>query len=189
MLTGQSLIDWPSVRHFSTPRQKKKNSGTDALLFGLFEAHCLSSSSKGFLDIKSGILDICCRAIIQETAKMSFSARKFSITHRGSSGSTTMPARDRRFSSNQPSENGEISRSARRHIEENFELTTAIESNSKIHRQFRSAHEGHRAHAGLDPTRASTGVVWCTERAYEHGFLDNPSEWYLHKLQICECLS
>lgn len=34
-----------------------------------------------------------------------------------------------------------------------------IETNSKIHRQFRNAHEGHRSHAGLDPTRASTGVV------------------------------
>lgn len=51
------------------------------------------------------------------------------------------------------------------------------ETNSKIHRQFRNAHEGHRPHAGLDPTRASTGVVWCTERAYEHGFLENPEKW------------
>lgn len=51
------------------------------------------------------------------------------------------------------------------------------ELNSKIHRQFRSAHEGHRPHAGLDPSRASTGVVWCTERANEHGFSDNPSKW------------
>jgi len=31
--------------------------------------------------------------------------------------------------------------------------------------------------AGLDPSRASTGVVWTTERAYEHGFLENPEEW------------
>lgn len=45
------------------------------------------------------------------------------------------------------------------------------ELTSKIHRQFRNAHEGHRPHAGLDPSRASTGVVWTTERAYEHGFL------------------
>ncbi|MCJ1348170.1 hypothetical protein MMC31_006401, partial [Peltigera leucophlebia] len=51
------------------------------------------------------------------------------------------------------------------------------EIDSKIHRQFRSAHEGHRAHAGLDPSRASTGVVWCTERANEHGFSDDPSSW------------
>ena len=51
------------------------------------------------------------------------------------------------------------------------------ELNSKIHRQFRNAHEGHRPHAGLDPSRASTGVVWCTERANEHGFADAPSSW------------
>ncbi len=37
--------------------------------------------------------------------------------------------------------------------------------------------QGHRHHAGLDPTRASTGVVWTTERAYEHGFLDDPDAW------------
>lgn len=51
------------------------------------------------------------------------------------------------------------------------------ENSSKIHRQFRTAHEGHRTHAGLDPTRASTGVVWCTERAYEHGFAEDPDAW------------
>ncbi|KAK4545900.1 hypothetical protein LTR36_002464 [Oleoguttula mirabilis] len=51
------------------------------------------------------------------------------------------------------------------------------EKNSDIHRQFREAHEGHKAHAGLDPSRASTGVVWTTERAYEHGFLENPKDW------------
>lgn len=51
------------------------------------------------------------------------------------------------------------------------------ELNSKIHRQFRNAHEGHRPHAGLDPSRASTGVVWCTERATEHGFQDDPTGW------------
>ena len=57
-------------------------------------------------------------------------------------------------------------------------LTTPTpETNSKIHRQFRNAHEGHRSHAGLDPTRASTGVVWCTERAYEHGFAEEPEKW------------
>jgi hypothetical protein len=56
-------------------------------------------------------------------------------------------------------------------------VLTAPETNSKIHRQFRNAHEGHKSHAGLDPTRASTGVIWCTERAYEHGFLENPDEW------------
>lgn len=64
-------------------------------------------------------------------------------------------------------------------LESNFsELTSSsTETNSKIHRQFRNAHEGHRSHAGLDPTRASTGVVWCTERAYEHGFADEPEKW------------
>lgn len=51
------------------------------------------------------------------------------------------------------------------------------ETNSKIHRQFRNAHEGHKSHAGLDPTRASTGVIWCTERAYEHGFDLEPQLW------------
>ncbi|KAK5132738.1 hypothetical protein LTR08_008704 [Meristemomyces frigidus] len=51
------------------------------------------------------------------------------------------------------------------------------EKESDIHRQFREAHEGHKAHAGLDPSRASTGVVWTTERAYEHGFAENPKEW------------
>ncbi|KAL8849765.1 MAG: hypothetical protein Q9221_005248 [Calogaya cf. arnoldii] len=54
---------------------------------------------------------------------------------------------------------------------------SSAESSSKIHRQFRSAHEGHRPHAGLDPSRASTGVVWCTERANEHGFQDDPAAW------------
>lgn len=56
-------------------------------------------------------------------------------------------------------------------------LTWASELRSEIHRQFRSAHEGHRPHAGLDPSRASTGVVWCTERANEHGFADQKSSW------------
>ncbi|KAL9129767.1 MAG: hypothetical protein Q9217_001879 [Psora testacea] len=54
---------------------------------------------------------------------------------------------------------------------------SANELNSKVHRQFRNAHEGHRPHAGLDPSRASTGVVWCTDRANEHGFSDAPSAW------------
>ncbi|KIW02378.1 hypothetical protein, variant [Verruconis gallopava] len=51
------------------------------------------------------------------------------------------------------------------------------ELNSAIHLQFRECHEGHRAHSGLDPTRASTGVVWTSERAYEAGFLDDPQSW------------
>ncbi|KAJ9635195.1 hypothetical protein H2199_008681 [Coniosporium tulheliwenetii] len=51
------------------------------------------------------------------------------------------------------------------------------ELTSAVHRQFRNSHEGHRPHAGLDPTRASTGVVWTSERAYEQGYLDDPSSW------------
>lgn len=57
------------------------------------------------------------------------------------------------------------------------DLFTYTETNSKIHRQFRAAHEGHLPHAGLDATRASTGVVWCTERASEYGFLEEPEKW------------
>ena len=51
------------------------------------------------------------------------------------------------------------------------------ELSSPVHKQFREAHEGHAPHAGLDSTRASTGVVWCSERAQEHGFADAPNEW------------
>ncbi|OOF98109.1 hypothetical protein ASPCADRAFT_205366 [Aspergillus carbonarius ITEM 5010] len=51
------------------------------------------------------------------------------------------------------------------------------ELKSETHRQFRSAHEGHRPHAGLDASRASTGVVWCTERATEHGYAEDPHSW------------
>lgn len=56
-------------------------------------------------------------------------------------------------------------------------MAPSKELNSKIHRQFRQSHEGHRPHAGLDPTRASTGVVWTSERAYEHGFMEKPEAW------------
>ncbi|KAI9718868.1 MAG: hypothetical protein M1828_006557 [Chrysothrix sp. TS-e1954] len=51
------------------------------------------------------------------------------------------------------------------------------ELTSEIHRQFRLAHEGHQPHSALDATRASTGVVWCSERAYEAGFADEPHAW------------
>ncbi|CRG84772.1 hypothetical protein PISL3812_01972 [Talaromyces islandicus] len=51
------------------------------------------------------------------------------------------------------------------------------EQQSETHRHFRAAHEGHKPHAGLDPSRASTGVIWCTERANEHGFSEHPHEW------------
>ncbi|KAL6356724.1 hypothetical protein LRP88_10329 [Fusarium phalaenopsidis] len=48
---------------------------------------------------------------------------------------------------------------------------------SKVHRQFRNAHEGHMPHAGLDASRSSTGVIWCTERASEYGYLEEPELW------------
>ncbi|KAK8107827.1 uncharacterized protein PG998_009840 [Apiospora kogelbergensis] len=80
-----------------------------------------------------------------------FSGRKFSMNR-----NTGVPRPSRRFSVGETG-NGETS--------------------SKIHRQFRAAHEGHLPHAGLDPSRASTGVVWCTERASEYGFLEAPHEW------------
>lgn len=48
---------------------------------------------------------------------------------------------------------------------------------SAIHSKFRNAHHGHKPHAGLDASRASTGVVWCSEHAYEHGFMDHPEQW------------
>ncbi|KAL8407742.1 hypothetical protein RB594_006542 [Gaeumannomyces avenae] len=80
-----------------------------------------------------------------------FGNRKFSINRH-----TGIPKPARRFSMGEPSQS---------------------EASSKIHRQFRAAHEGHLPHAGLDATRASTGVVWCTERASEFGFLEEPDQW------------
>ncbi|KAK4460298.1 aspartate aminotransferase [Cladorrhinum samala] len=80
-----------------------------------------------------------------------FSNRKFSINR-----NTGVPRPARRFSLSEGGLN---------------------EASSKVHRQFRAAHEGHLPHAGLDATRASTGVVWCTERAAEHGFLEEPDKW------------
>lgn len=81
----------------------------------------------------------------------SFGPRKFSVNR-----NTGVPKPTRRFSIGEPSQN---------------------EANSKIHRQFRAAHEGHLPHAGLDATRASTGVVWCSERAGEYGFFEEPEKW------------
>ncbi|KAK3988156.1 pyridoxal phosphate-dependent transferase [Cladorrhinum sp. PSN332] len=80
-----------------------------------------------------------------------FGNRKFSINR-----NTGVPRPARRFSTSEGGLN---------------------EASSKVHRQFRAAHEGHLPHAGLDATRASTGVVWCTERAAEHGFLEEPDKW------------
>ncbi|KAF5677780.1 aspartate aminotransferase [Fusarium heterosporum] len=83
---------------------------------------------------------------------MSFSGRKFSINrHTGEPKPFA-----RRFSTTEPSTN---------------------EFQSKVHRQFRSAHEGHMPHAGLDASRSSTGVIWCTERAAEYGYLEDPESW------------
>lgn len=44
---------------------------------------------------------------------------------------------------------------------------TISELGSEAHTEFRQFHEGHKPHAALDPSRASTGVVWTTERG-EH---------------------
>ncbi|KAI9741397.1 MAG: hypothetical protein M1834_003114 [Cirrosporium novae-zelandiae] len=57
-----------------------------------------------------------------------------------------------------------------------FREPAESEQASKAHLNLRSQ-AGHRNHAGLDAARSSTGVVWCTERAYEHGYLDSPEEW------------
>ncbi|KXS99824.1 hypothetical protein AC578_8895 [Pseudocercospora eumusae] len=83
-----------------------------------------------------------------------------SLPHRGGNSGEIHEAggtKTRRFSTNKP--------------------PTEQEINSAIHLQFRLAHEGHKPHAGLDPSRASTGVVWTTERAYEYGFADEPEKW------------
>lgn len=48
------------------------------------------------------------------------------------------------------------------------------EQKSEVHKKFR---ERFNPHPGLDASRASTGVIWCTERASEHGFLEHPEEW------------
>lgn len=48
---------------------------------------------------------------------------------------------------------------------DNMLTSSCIEQSSAIHMQFRECHEGHKPHAGLDPTKASTGVVWTSERA------------------------
>ncbi|QYT01318.1 Aminotran_1_2 domain-containing protein [Trichoderma simmonsii] len=81
-----------------------------------------------------------------------FSGRKFSINRHTGAPKPLL----RRFSNVEPSMN---------------------EIQSKVHRQFRNAHEGHMPHAGLDASRSSTGVIWCTERASEYGFLEEPDAW------------
>jgi len=47
------------------------------------------------------------------------------------------------------------------------------EQASKVHTEFRAT---HALHPGLE-TKAPTGVIWCSERAGEHGFYENPDEW------------
>ncbi|KAI5859202.1 putative aminotransferase, classes I and II [Tricharina praecox] len=68
-----------------------------------------------------------------------------------------------------------------RSLQSAMTAATAIdtERRSTPHIRFREAQNPapqHR-HPGLDPSKASTGVVWTTERAYEHGFLENPEDW------------
>lgn len=53
---------------------------------------------------------------------------------------------------------------------------TAQEQESTPHLKLRD-HPSHRPHAGLDTSRASTGVVWTTEQASQHGFQDDPTSW------------
>lgn len=50
----------------------------------------------------------------------------------------------------------------------NMLTSERVEQSSAIHMQFRECHEGHKPHAGLDPTKASTGVVWTSERACKY---------------------
>jgi hypothetical protein len=53
---------------------------------------------------------------------------------------------------------------------------TEHEKASTPHLELRS-HPAHKPHAGLDTSRASTGVVWTTEQASQHGFLEDPTSW------------
>src|SRR5690242_12841479 len=54
--------------------------------------------------------------------------------------------------------------------------TSSFVSYSQPHK-LTAAISSHLPHAGLDASRASTGVVWCTERASEYGFLEEPDKW------------
>ena len=103
---------------------------------------------------------------------MSFSARRVSIL-RTSDLAEASPLR--RFSTHKaPSSQGEP-----RQANLNFSLdllTFSTEQDSPAHKKFRETH-AHKAHSGLDESRSSTGVIWCTEQAAEYGFLDKPTEW------------
>ena len=77
---------------------------------------------------------------------MAFDKRKFSMNY--STGQPRLSTKiTRRFSTHDPSGSG------------GKRSSFSGEHNSPIHRQFRNSHEGHKSHAGLDPTRASTGVI------------------------------
>lgn len=89
----------------------------------------------------------------------SFSIKKFSINREGH----TYASKDYRPP-------------PRNRLVDTHKFTINHKTNNNIYRRFRDAHEGHRAHALLDPTRASTGG-WCTEQAYEYGFYEDGKEW------------
>ncbi|KIW37611.1 uncharacterized protein PV06_10253 [Exophiala oligosperma] len=57
-----------------------------------------------------------------------------------------------------------------------FSIHPEDEGSSQSHQNLR-AHQAHRVHAGLDPNRASTGVIWVTEQATKHGYLEEPDKW------------
>lgn len=99
-----------------------------------------------------------------------------SLPHRAGKGALDTGGASRRFSTSKgPTDQGIF-------LCDNVEKSQLLNSplpelNSAVHLQFRQAHEGHKPHAGLDPARASTGVVWTTERAVERGFADDPHAW------------
>ncbi|KAK7892270.1 hypothetical protein LTR67_007366 [Exophiala xenobiotica] len=57
-----------------------------------------------------------------------------------------------------------------------FSIYAEDERSSSSHQNLR-AHQAHRVHAGLDPNRASTGVIWVTEQASKQGYLEEPEKW------------
>ncbi|OAP65034.1 hypothetical protein AYL99_01006 [Fonsecaea erecta] len=57
-----------------------------------------------------------------------------------------------------------------------FSVHPEDENISAPHRSLRD-HPSHKPHAALDTSRASTGVIWTTEQAARHGFLDEPEKW------------
>ncbi|OAL40602.1 hypothetical protein AYO20_00338 [Fonsecaea nubica] len=57
-----------------------------------------------------------------------------------------------------------------------FSIHPEDENVSAPHRTLRD-HPSHKPHAALDSSRASTGVIWTTEQAARHGFLEEPQKW------------